>query len=226
MQYVIKGDNLPVVTCTLQSGEAMYTQSGGMSWMSPNMQMSTNMEGGLWGGIKRSLAGESLFMTTYTCGEGQGTIAFASSFPGAVLAISLQQGQSIICQKSAFLAAERSVGLEIFLQRKLGAGFFGGEGFILQKISGPGLVFLEIDGSAEEMQLAAGQRLIVDTGCVALFTPNVTLNIEMVKGFKNVFFGGEGLFLTTMTGPGRVWLQSMPFANLADRIIARMPKQS
>lgn len=224
MQYTIKGGTLPYVTCTLQAGEAVYTESGGMSWMTTNLEMSTNMEGGLLGGLKRSLAGESMFMTTYTCTGGEGSITFASSFPGTILPISLQQGQSIICQRSAFLAAERSVQLEMFLQRKLGVGFFGGEGFILQKISGPGLVFLEVDGSAEEVQLQAGQSLRVDTGCVALFTPSVSINIEMVKGFKNIFFGGEGLFLTTLTGPGRVWLQSMPFANLANRIIARVPK--
>lgn len=224
MQYTIKGGTLPYVTCTLQAGEAVYTESGGMSWMTTNLEMSTNMEGGLLGGLKRSLAGESMFMTTYTCTGGEGSITFASSFPGTILPISLQQGQSIICQRSAFLAAESSVQLEMFLQRKLGVGFFGGEGFILQKISGPGLVFLEVDGSAEEVQLQAGQSLRVDTGCVALFTPSVSINIEMVKGFKNIFFGGEGLFLTTLTGPGRVWLQSMPFANLANRIIARVPK--
>lgn len=226
MQYEIKGGNLPVAVCTLNQGEALFTESGGMSWMTNNFDMSTNMEGGLFGGIARKLSGESLFMTTYSCTNGQGMIAFAASFPGDIRAISLQPGQSIICQKRSFLAAERSVNLELFFRKRLGAGLFGGEGFILQKVTGPGTVFFELDGSVIEYMLEPGQMLKVDTGNVAMFEPSVQFNIEMVKGFKNVLFGGEGLFLTTLTGPGRVWLQTMPFMNLANQIIAMVPKNN
>lgn len=223
MKYELRGDTLPVVILTLEQGESVFTESGGMAWMSDGFEMKTNMEGGLFGGIARKLAGESLFMTTYTMKKESGIIAFSSSFPGKIVPIYLEAGQSIICQKDAFLCAERSVKLSIYLKKKLGAGLFGGEGFILQKITGPGWCFLEIDGEAVEYQLATGEKIKVDTGHVAMFEPSVNFDIEMVKGFTNIFFGGEGLFLTTLQGPGKVWLQSMPIGNLAAKIIPFLP---
>lgn len=226
MEYQILGGNLPVVLCTLQAGDSMYTESGGMSWMTANIGMETNMKGGFMKGLARKLAGESLFMTTYSCQQGQGLIAFASSFPGEIRAIKLEAGLSLICQKRSFLAAESSVSLEMHFHKRLGVGLFGGEGFILQKITGPGEVFLELDGTVIEYELQAGQVLKVDTGHVAMYEPSVDFDIQMVKGFTNALFGGEGLFLGTLTGPGKVWLQTMPFENLANAIVARVPKGS
>ncbi len=223
MKYELRGDTLPVVLLTLDEGESIFTESGGMSWMSDGFEMKTNMEGGLFGGIARKLAGESLFMTTYTLNKSSGTIAFSSSFPGKIVPIHLDTGESLICQKTSFLCAERSVKLEIHLKKKLGAGLFGGEGFILQRVTGPGWVFLEIDGEAVEYQLDPGEKMKVDTGHVAIFEPSVNFDIETVKGFTNVVFGGEGLFLTTLKGPGKIWLQSMPIGNLASRIIPFIP---
>ncbi len=226
MKYELRGDTLPVVILTLEEGESVFTESGGMSWMSDGFDMKTNMEGGLFGGIARKLAGESLFMTTYTLNKTSGMIAFSSSFPGKIVPIHLDAGESLICQKNAFLCAERSVKLEIHLKKKLGAGLFGGEGFILQRVTGPGWVFLEIDGEAVEYQLNPGEKMKVDTGHVAMFEPSVNFDIEMVKGFTNIVFGGEGLFLTTLKGPGKVWLQSMPIGNLASRIIPFIPSSN
>ena len=226
MKYELRGDTLPVVILTLEEGESVFTESGGMSWMSDGFEMKTNMEGGLFGGIARKLAGGRLFMTTYTLNRTSGMIAFSSSFPGKIVPIHLDAGESLICQKNAFLCAERSVKLEIHLKKKLGAGLFGGEGFILQRVTGPGWVFLEIDGEAVEYQLNPGEKMKVDTGHVAMFEPSVNFDIEMVKGFTNVVFGGEGLFLTTLKGPGKVWLQSMPIGNLASRIIPFIPSSN
>ena len=218
MHYEIKGDSLPVVICNLNAGETIVSESGAMGWMSDNILMDTNMKGGLFGGIGRAFSGESIFLNTFTCNHGSGLIAFPSSFPGKIVAKQLFPGEIIICQKGAFLAGETSVKLETFFRKKLGAGFFGGEGFILQKITGPGLVFLEFDGHIEEYILDMGQKLKVDTGNVAMFDGSVDFNVEMVKGFKNIFFGGEGLFLSTLRGPGKVYLQTMPIQNLAGQI--------
>ncbi|MCK4259773.1 MAG: TIGR00266 family protein [Halanaerobiales bacterium] len=224
MKYRIEGDNLPVVICELEPGEILFTESGGMSWMTKNIQMETNMEGGLLGGLMRTFSGESLFMVTYTCKREKGEIAFASSMPGHIIDLELASGESIICQKSAFLCAERSVKLESYFKKRLGAGLFGGEGFILQKLTGPGKVFLEMDGSIVKRELARGEILKVDTGHVGAFSPNVRFDISTVKGFKNIFFGGEGLFLTELEGPGVVWLQTMPIENVARRLIPLLPK--
>ena len=223
MKFQVKGEPLPVVVLELESGEAVYTESGGMGWMTKGFDMSSNMEGGLFGGLARKMSGESLFMTTYTCNT-PGTIAFPASMPGRIIPMELQNGESLICQKDSFLVAERSVTLGIHFKKRLGAGLFGGEGFILQKITGPGYAFLEIDGSVEEYTLDPGEEMLVDTGHVAMFEPSVNFDIEMVKGFKNILFGGEGLFLTRLRGPGKVWLQTMPISNLAGRIIPFMPK--
>ncbi|MDR3348534.1 MAG: TIGR00266 family protein [Acidaminococcales bacterium] len=219
MKYQITGGNLPVVLCSLEKGEAVYTQAGGMTWMDDAFKMSTNMEGGLLGGLARKISGESLFLTTYTA-QSAGEIAFASGFPGEIRALSLGAGESLICQKDAFLVAERSVALTTHLKKKIGIGFFGGEGFIMQKVTGPGLAFVEIDGSVTQYQLEPGRKMIVDPGHLALCESTVDLDVQMVKGFKNMLFGGEGLFLTTITGPGKIWLQSMPFSGLAGKVIA------
>jgi uncharacterized protein (TIGR00266 family) len=226
MKYTIEGGQLPVVVCSLDANEEMFTESGGMSWMSNNVTMSTNMEGGFMKGLGRALSGESFFMATYKAEGGPGTIAFASSFPGSIIALDLAAGQSMVCQKKAFLAASRTVTLAVHFQKQLGAGLFGGEGFIMQKVTGPGMVFLEIDGAAIEYDLQPGEILKVDTGHVALMQESVQLDVTTVKGFTNVLFGGEGLFLTTLKGPGHIWLQSMPIENVARNIVPFVPHKS
>lgn len=223
MKYTIQGGQLPVAVCELEAGEEMFTESGGMSWMSGNISMSTNMEGGLMKGLGRMFSGESMFMATYKAEGGPGMIAFASSFPGSIIAVDLAPGQSMVCQKRSFLAAARSVTIAMHFQKKLGAGLAGGEGFVMQRITGPGVAFLEIDGAAIEYDLQPGQAMKVDTGHVAMMDASVSLDIATVKGFKNVLFGGEGLFLTTVTGPGHVWLQSMPIENVAKNLIPFLP---
>jgi uncharacterized protein (TIGR00266 family) len=218
MKYEIKGQSLPVVICHLDSGEAMVSEGGAMGWMTGNMKMDTNMKGGLMGGLGRAFSGESVFLNTFTATSSNGHVAFPSSFPGKILDMALAPGESIIAQKGAFLAGTSDVKLEVAFKKKLGAGFFGGEGFILQKITGPGQTFLEFDGHVEEYDLASGETLLVDTGNVAMFESSVDYDIEMVKGIKNIFLGGEGLFLTKLTGPGKVYLQSMPIQNLAGQL--------
>ncbi|MCD6436551.1 MAG: TIGR00266 family protein [Clostridiales bacterium] len=226
MKYEIKGGELPVVIMNLDKGESVFTESGGMGWMTDGIDMSTNMEGGLFGGLARKLSGESLFMTTYKSSSNESEIAFPSSFPGKIIPHELKSGESIICQKKSFLCAERSVKLEMHFRKKLGTGLFGGEGFILQKITGPGTAFMELDGSIIEYDLKAGETLKVDTGHIAMFEPSVSYKIEMLKGFKNVLFGGEGLFLAILQGPGKIWLQTMPVQNLAKEIIPYIPVQT
>ena len=223
MKYTIQGGQLPIAICELEAGEEMFTESGGMSWMSGNIAMSTNMEGGLMKGLGRMFSGESLFIATYKAQGGPGLIAFASSFPGSIVALDLADGQSLVCQKRSFLAATRTVTLAMHFQKKLGAGFFGGEGFVMERITGPGTAFIEIDGAAIEYDLRPGQTMKVDTGHVAIMDSSVNLDITTVKGFKNVLFGGEGMFLTTITGPGHVWLQSMSIENVAKNIIPFLP---
>lgn len=223
MRYEIKGGNLPVVICYMEANETIYTESGGMGWMTDNFEMDTNMKGGIFAGIGRAMSGESMFITYYRCRGSEGMISFPSSFPGKIVPINLAQGQSIIAQKHAFLAAEEKVSFDMYFKKKLGAGLFGGEGFILQRFTGPGMVFCEFDGEVIEYNLEPGQVLKVDTGHVAMFDPTVTFDIETIKGFKNVVFGGEGLFLTTLKGPGKVWLQSMPIPNLAGQIVPYLP---
>ncbi len=215
MRYTIEGDNLPVVICTLSDGEQMLTEKGAMSWMTPNMEMKTAMEGGLGKAFGRAFSGESMFMNTYTCRGGEGLIAFASSFPGRILAVPIAPGAEIVVQKTAFLAAEAGVQLNTHFSRKISAGFFGGEGFIMQRLSGQGMAFLELDGHVVEYDLAPGQSLMIDSGHLAAMTATVQLTVETVKGVKNMVFGGEGLFNTRLTGPGHIWIQTMPFSKLA-----------
>ncbi|WP_418719279.1 TIGR00266 family protein [Candidatus Allofournierella merdipullorum] len=215
MQYQIAGEPLPVVTCQLAAGETMITERGSMSWMTPNMRMETTTNGGLGKAFGRLLAGEALFQNRYTAQGGPGLIAFASSFPGSIRAFEIAPGKELVVQKSGFLAAEAGVELSVFFQKKLGAGFFGGEGFIMQKLSGQGIAFAEFDGHVVEYELSAGQSLVVDTGYIAAMDASCSVDIVTVPGVKNAFFGGEGLFNTVVTGPGHIWLQTMPISNVA-----------
>lgn len=225
LRYEIFGGNLPAVSIKLDTGQSIYTQSGGMLWMSGGINMETNMKGGLGKGLGRMISGDSLFMATYTANAPGQEIAVASSFPGSILDLTMN-GNGIIAQKSAFLCAEPNVTLSAYVTRNIGAGLFGGEGFVLQKITGFGKVFLEIDGSLVERVLAPGETIKVDTGNVAAFEESVTYQAEMVKGFKNILFGGEGLFLTTLTGPGKVWMQTMTLPGVARKLTPFLPKQS
>lgn len=215
MNAKIIGDTLPAVICKLQKGETVLTENGQMSWMDDGIAMKTSTNGGLMKGIGRAFAGESIFMNLYTAEKDDVEIAFASSFPGQILEMDLKEKETIIAQKRAFLCSDSTVDIKMQFRKKLGAGFFGGEGFIMQKITGPGKVFLEIDGAVVKKELAAGEKMKVDNGYVAAMTENVKLDITTVKGMKNILFGGEGLFLTTLEGPGTVWLQTMPISKLS-----------
>lgn len=217
MRYEIKGDNLPVVICYLEAGEKMITESGGMSWMSPNMRMETNSNGGLSKAFGRLFSGETMFRNTYTA-EGSGMIAFSSSFPGSIVPFEVSPANPIILQKKAFLAAESGVKTSVFFQKKFGAGLFGGEGFIMQKAEGNGLLFAEFDGAVIPYELAAGEQLIVDTGYVGAMEASCTLDVKQVTGIKNVLLGGEGLFNTVITGPGKIYLQTNPLNKVANAI--------
>lgn len=209
MKYEISGSSLPVVIVTLEKGEKIHSERGAMSWMSEGLEMKTNAGGSIGKAFSRMFSGESIFQNTYTATKDGDYIAFASSFPGEILAFDISQG-SIIAQKTAFLAREDSVNMSIHFQKKIGTAIFGGEGFIMQKFEGTGMVFLEIDGSLKEYDLAAGETMIFDTGYLAAMTDTVKMEIVSVKGASNVLFGGEGLFNTKVTGPGHVWVQTMP----------------
>ena len=225
MQYNIHGDNMPVVICSLDDGESMICEAGAMSWMSPNMQMETS-GGGLGKMFGRMVSGESAFQNHYVAKQGEGMIAFASKFPGAIRAFEITPSTPIICQKKSFLACSEGVELNVHMQKKLGAGLFGGEGFVMQRISGNGIAFVEIDGSTVEYNLQAGQKLVIDTGYLAVMDATVNLEIQQVKGIKNALFGGEGLFNTVVTGPGRVILQTMPIIGFAGMIASLIKPQS
>ena len=218
MKYTIKGDGLPVVICELEPGEQMITEKGSMSWMSPNMQMSTSGGGSLGKAFGRMFSGESIFQNIYTAKGGPGMIAFASSFPGSIRPVEISPGNELVVQKSGFLASTAGIDLSVFFHRKFGAGLFGGEGFIMQRLSGRGLAFIEIDGTAIEYDLAPGQQLIVDTGYLAAMSATCRIDIQSVPGLKNAIFGGEGLFNTIVTGPGHVILQTMPVSAVAGAI--------
>lgn len=223
INYEIKGGDMPVVVCYLEAGQTLCTERGSMSWMSPNMKMETNSGGGFKKAIGRLFSGDSIFMNEYSPSGGSGMIAFASSFPGSIIPMQLTPGNGIIVQKRGFLAMEKSLDLSIYFQKKLGKGLFGGEGFIMQKITGNGMVFLEIDGSCTEYNLGAGESIILDTGYLAAMSESCTMDIEAIKGAKNVLFGGEGLFNTRVTGPGKVYIQSMPISNVANALLPYMP---
>lgn len=218
MKYQILGEPLPVVTCTLAPGETMITERGSMCWMSPNMKMETTTNGGIGKALGRMFSGEALFQNKYTAMGGEGMIAFASSFPGSIRALEIGPGNNMIVQKSAFLASEASVTLSLHFQKKLGAGLFGGEGFIMQKLSGNGIAFIEIDGYAVEYILQPGQQMVIDTGYLAAMTESCSMEIQTVPGVKNMLFGGEGIFNTVVTGPGKIILQTMPVSSVAATI--------
>ena len=221
MRYEIKGGAFPVVVCELADGEQMITEKGSMVWMSPNMQMDTR-GGGLGKMFSKAFSGESIFQNIYTA-RGAGMIAFGSSFPGQIKAVTIAPGQDMILQKTAFLAAEPGVELSIHFNKKLGTGLFGGEGFIMQRLSGSGVAFAEIDGELVEYELREGQQIVADTVNVAGFTAGVKMEIQQVPGMKNKLLGGEGLFNTLLTGPGRVWLQTMPISSVAVSIRPYIP---
>ena len=221
MKYEIKGEPTPVVICELSAGESMITEKGSMVWMSPNMEMQTH-GGGLGRMFSKMFSGESMFQNIYTA-RGAGMIAFGSSFPGQIKAVTIAPGQDMILQKTAFLAAEPGVELSIHFNKKLGTGLFGGEGFIMQRLSGSGVAFAEIDGELVEYELREGQQIVADTGNVAGFTAGVKMEIQQVPGMKNKLLGGEGLFNTLLTGPGRVWLQTMPISSVAASIRPYIP---
>lgn len=222
MDYRMLGDTLPAVEVRLQPGEAMYTQSGGMAWMSEGLTLDSNVKGGLMKGFGRMFTGESLFMATYTASKPNCVIAFASTVPGKILPVDVSKMQ-LICQKGAFLCAQSTVELTTLFTKKLSTGFFGGEGFILQKIGGSGLAFLEVDGDVIEKNLAPGEVIKVDTGNIFAFEPSVSHEIETIKGIKNMLFGGEGLFLTKLTGPGKIYMQTMNIAEFTGRIAQGIP---
>ncbi|NDJ86803.1 MAG: TIGR00266 family protein [Chloroflexi bacterium] len=226
MKYEIKGTIMESLEIQLQQGEAVYTESGGMAWMTDGIDMKTSGRGGLGKMLGRALSGESLFMTTYTCSAPQAMITFAPEGPGKIIPLPLEAGRSMIAQKDSFMVAEDSVQLEMHFRKKLGAGLFGGEGFILQKLTGPGMAFIECIGEVVEYTLNPGQRLKIDPGHIAMYEPTVDYDIERVKGVTNMLFGGEGIFLATLAGPGKVWLQTMPLSNLASALIPYLPKPS
>ena len=223
MQYKIIGETLPVVICQLEAGEKMITEGGAMSWMSPNMQMETTTNGGVGKAFGRMFAGENMFQNIYTAQGGHGMIAFASSFPGSIRAFQIEPGQEMIFQKKAFLAGDSGIQLSVHFNKKVGAGLFGGEGFILQKVSGCGIAFAEFDGHVVEYELKPGQQIVVDSGHLAAMTASCNMDIKTVAGVKNALFGGEGFFNTVITGPGRVWLQTMPISKVADSIRPYIP---
>lgn len=226
IRYEIEGGSLPVVICYPEAGETLCTESGSMSWMSPNMKMETNSGGGLKKALGRMFAGESIFLNEYTPVGSQGMIAFASSFPGSIIPLEITPGNGIIVQKRGFLAMEKGLELSVFFQKKFGAGFIGGEGFVMQKITGNGLVFIEIDGHCKEYTLAAGESIVVDTGYLAAMSESCSVDIQSVKGIKNKLFGGEGFFNTVVSGPGKVYIQSMPAYNTAQALLPYMPTVS
>lgn len=219
MKYEIVGDNLPVLKVKLANGESIITEGGAMSWMTPNLKMETTSRGGVGKALGRFFSGEKMFQNRYTCVEGaEGEIAIASSFPGSILCFDIEDGE-IVAQKSAFLASEEGVDLSVQFQKKLSTGFFGGEGFIMQRLSGHGKAFIEIDGHCEIINLNPGEKIVISTGNLAAMDVTCDMEIKSVEGFKNMFLGGEGVFNTVVTGPGKVYLQGMPISGIADVIM-------
>ena len=226
MKYEIKGTPLPVAICYLEAGEKMITEKGSMSWMSPNMEMETNAGGSIGKALGRMFSGESMFRNIYTAKGGEGMIAFASSFPGSIVPFEIAPGREMIVQKSGFLASESTVEYSVHIQKKLGAGFFGGEGFIMQKLSGHGTAFVEFDGAVMEYDLAPGQSIVLDTGYLAAMEATCNMEIQQVAGLKNKLLGGEGFFNTVVSGPGKVWIQTMPINKVAGALLPYIPTSS
>ena len=223
MKYEIKGGSFPIVECTLDSGQSMITQSGSMCWMDSSITMDTTSNGGAGKVIGRLFSNENLFQNVYTSNKDGSKITFGTCVPGSIVAVNLSGGQSIICQKSAFLASYGNIELSVFFNKKIGVGIFGGEGFIMQKISGNGIVFLEIDGSSLTYELAPGEQKILSTGYLVSMDETCTIDVQTIKGFKNIFLGGQGIFNTIITGPGRVTVQTMPLARLAGSLLPYLP---
>ena len=224
MNYKIFGENLPAVTIGLDKGEGVIVESGSMSWMSEHVVMETNMRGGFLKALGRMFTGESFFIATFTAEADGQEATFSSAFPGCILPLEVGNDKEYICQKQAFLCSQTTVEPEAVFMKGIKKGLFGGEGFMFQRLKGQGMAFLEIDGSVKELYLAPGQKVVVSTGNVAAFDSKVQYDVQMVKGFKNVLFGGEGLFLTTLTGPGKVYLQTMPMDKFASKLIPFLPK--
>ncbi len=227
MKYEIIGKTVPTVEVTLNHGEGLYTQSGGMAWQTEGISMSTNARGGVMKSLGRMFTGESIFMSSYKAEVDNAKIAFAATVPGDIIPINVAElPAGMILQKRAFLCAEENVNLKVEFTKKFSSGLFGGEGFVLQRAIGNGMLFIEVDGDPVIKELAAGEVLKVDTGNVVAFEPTVKYEIETVKGMKNIFLGGEGLFLTRLTGPGKVIIQSQNFSDFAGRIASLIPKNS
>lgn len=224
MKYEINGTIMQTITFELKKDESIYTQSGSFAWMSDNIEMTTNAKGGILKGIGRVFSGESFFLTHFKCMNGNGLVSLSNSFPGKIMDYELTGKNEIIIQKNAFMAATPEVDVKIHFTKRLGAGFFGGEGFILQKVSGKGHVFLEMSGELSEIELQPGQELKVDTSLIGMFEPSIEYDIRMIPGVKNILFGGEGIFFATLRGPGKVWLQSTTISNLAARVAGYIPK--
>jgi len=221
IDYDLIGDDMQAVVITLDSGETVQSEAGSMMFMEDGIAMNTEMQGGLLGGIKRKLGGESLFVTTFTnTGTGRKKVSFAAPYPGKILPVNLAETGTMICQRDAYLCSAFGIEISVTFTRRLGSGFFGGEGFILQKLSGDGYAFIHACGTIVEKMLAAGEHIRVDTGCLVAFEESVDYDIEMVKGVKTILFGGEGLFYALLTGPGKVYLQTLPFSRMADRVIS------
>lgn len=223
IKYRIHGTVQQTVIVDLQPNQTIFSDAGGMSWMSAAVDMNTHTGGGLGGMVKRAFSGATLFIIDFTATRGAGQVAFAADFPGKIVAFELDPGESLIMHKHSFICAEKSVTLDITFTRKLGAGLVGGEGFILQKVTGPGIVFAELDGDAVEYRLNAGDTMRIEPGHIAMFDPSVTFDITRIKGIKNMLFGGEGIFLGTLTGPGRIWLHSLTVSKMAHRIGESLP---
>lgn len=222
LNYIILGSVMPMVEIKLKREERLYAQSGAMQWMDQNIKMDTEMKGGVFGALKRQVSGESMFVQYFTGLADGAVVAFGHTYPGNIIPVDVSSGP-IICQRRAFLCAFETVEYNVFFQRRIGAGFFGGEGFIMQKLSGRGTAFIEIDGECIEKQLAPGEKISVETGSVGAFEESVNFNIERIKGIKNMFLGGEGMFLTTLTGPGKIWLQTMPIQSMTAELFQYLP---
>ena len=222
MRYEIKGDPFPAVTCYIEASETLITEKGSMCWMSPNMIMET-VGGSVTKAFGRMFSGEAMFQNKYTAKDSEGMITFASSFPGVIKAFNIEPGKEMVVQKSGFLASEEGVELSVFFQKKFGGGLFGGEGFIMQKLSGNGIAFIEFDGHIMEYELAQGEKMIIDTGYLAAMESTCSIDIQTVKGLKNKLLGGEGIFNTVVTGPGKIYLQTMPINSVASSLLPYLP---
>ncbi len=226
MKYDLQGSTMQLLNVELTQGETIYSESGRLVYMSDNIRMETQAKGGLWAGLKRKFAGESFFLVNFSSASGNGIVGFGSEFPGKIIPMHLKQGEEMIAQKDAFLMSEETVTMDATFTKKIGAGFLGGEGLILIKVKGPGLCFFNVGGEVSQISLAPGQKIRVDTGNLAMFDASVDYSVERIKGVRNIIWGGEGLFLATCTGPGRVWVQSLPVSELAGKLSEYMPRNS